>query len=87
MKELQPRDPQPRQEAREVSRAPVQGASARHAGAAPAQVLRLQRLAGNRATVRTLARWSPHPDKEKKGVWLPDSAAAEFNRFNPPKNQ
>jgi hypothetical protein len=46
----------------------------------------LQRAAGNRATARTLARWSKHPDPEKKGVMVPDQVAEEFVRFNPPKN-
>jgi hypothetical protein len=49
--------------------------------------LTLQRLAGNRATAQTLSRWSPHPDKDKKGVYVPDGVAAEFLRFNPPKNE
>jgi hypothetical protein len=53
----------------------------------PAHALTLQRLAGNRATARTLARWAAHPDPEKKGVIVPDVVAAEFVRFNPPKNQ
>jgi hypothetical protein len=52
----------------------------------PAQALALQRAAGNRATGRALARWMAHPDKNKKGVLLPDSAGAEYLRFNPPKN-
>lgn len=47
----------------------------------------LQRSVGNRAAARTLARWTAHPDKEKKGQFLPDSAAADYNRFNPPKNE
>ena len=54
--------------------------------ASPAQALALQRLAGNRATTATLARWTAHPDPAKKGVMVPDSVAAEFLRFNPPKN-
>jgi hypothetical protein len=52
----------------------------------PAQALALQRLAGNRATTATLARWAAHPDPAKKGVMVPDSVAAEFVRFNPPQN-
>ncbi|HEY5141894.1 MAG TPA: hypothetical protein VII98_00160 [Solirubrobacteraceae bacterium] len=60
------------------------------AAAAPrnsaAHVLRLQRLAGNRATARMLARWTRHPDADKKGVVVPDVVAEEFDRFNPPKN-
>ena len=63
------------------------GASARHAGPSPAQALSLQRMAGNRAAARTLARWTAHPDQDKKGVVLPDVVAQEFVRFNPPKNQ
>lgn len=49
--------------------------------------LALQRSAGNRAAARTLARWAKHPDAEKKGVMVPDIVAAEFMRFNPPKNE
>jgi hypothetical protein len=52
----------------------------------PAQALALQRAIGNRAAARTLARWAAHPDKDKKGQFLTDSAAAEYMRFNPPKN-
>ena len=55
---------------------------AARAGAA----LALQRAAGNRAATRVLARWTKHPDAEKKGVVVPDVVAAEYNRFNPPKN-
>jgi hypothetical protein len=51
-----------------------------------AQALALQRLAGNRATAATLARWAAHPDPAKKGQMVPDVVAAEFLRFNPPKN-
>jgi len=53
---------------------------------AAAQALMLQRLAGNRITSRVLARWIKHPDPEQKGVMVPDVVAAEFVRFNPPKN-
>jgi hypothetical protein len=69
--------------------APVRpmGAPARGAGPTPAEALALQRAAGNRATARTLARWSKHPDPDKKGVLLPDVVAEEYLRFNPPKNQ
>ena len=63
------------------------GAPARTLGPTPAEALSLQRAAGNRALARTLARWSKHPDPDKKGVLLPDVAAAEYLRFNPPKNQ
>lgn len=52
-----------------------------------AAALALQRTAGNRAATRVLARWVKHPDPEKKGVVVPDVAAAEYNRFNPPKNE
>jgi hypothetical protein len=49
-----------------------------------ARALALQRAAGNRATVRTLARWAAHPDKDKKGVMMTDEAADGYNRLNPP---
>jgi hypothetical protein len=69
--------------------APVRpvGAPARGGAATPAEALFLQRVAGNRATARTLARWTKHPDPDKKGVLLPDVVAEEYLRFNPPKNQ
>jgi hypothetical protein len=51
-----------------------------------ARALALQRLAGNRATASTLARWAAHPDPSKKGVIVPDVVATDFTRFNPPKN-
>jgi len=54
---------------------------------AATQAATLQRLAGNRATSRVLARWIKHPDQEKKGVMVPDVVADEFVRFNPPKNE
>jgi hypothetical protein len=57
------------------------------AGPTPTQALDLQRSVGNRAAARQLARWAAHPDKDKKGQFLPDSAAADYNRFNPPKNE
>jgi hypothetical protein len=53
----------------------------------PALALALQRTAGNRATRRALARWTKHPDATKKGIVVPDVVAAEFTRFNPPKNE
>jgi len=59
-------------------------APVRTAGPSPAEAIALQRSAGNRATARMLARWSAHPDKEKKGILLTDAAVGEFNRFNPP---
>jgi hypothetical protein len=52
-----------------------------------ARALALQRQVGNRVTSRILARWIKHPDPEKKGVMVPDVVAAEFVRFNPPKNE
>ncbi|HEY1517918.1 MAG TPA: hypothetical protein VGF91_15950 [Solirubrobacteraceae bacterium] len=53
----------------------------------PTQALALQRMAGNRATSQILARWTAHPDSAKKGALVPDVVAAEYLRFNPPKNQ
>lgn len=52
-----------------------------------AAAIALQRAAGNRAATRVLARWTKHPDQEKKGVMVPDVVAAEYTRFNPPKNE
>ena len=52
-----------------------------------ARALALQRSAGNKAAGRMLARWAVHPDKEQKGVMVPDSSAAEYTHFNPPKNE
>jgi hypothetical protein len=65
--------------------------AARPAPSAPrsgpvARALALQRLAGNRAAARVLARWTAHPDAEKKGVMVPDAAAEDYTRFNPPQN-
>jgi hypothetical protein len=68
-----------------LSRAP--GASARGRGVTPAAALALQRLAGNRVTGRVLARWTKHPDPEKKGMMVPDVVAEELLRFNPPQNK
>jgi hypothetical protein len=59
-------------------------APGRSGGQLPAQALALQRTVGNRATARVLSRWVAHPDKDKKGVLMPDEMAAEFVRFNPP---
>jgi hypothetical protein len=53
----------------------------------PAAALALQRATGNRATGRVLARWAKHPDAKKKGIVVPDSVAAEYAYFNPPKNE
>jgi hypothetical protein len=55
---------------------------ARHPATAGA--LALQRAVGNRAAVQALQRWAAHPDKDKKGVLMPDEMAAELSRFNPP---
>jgi hypothetical protein len=55
---------------------------ARHPATAGA--IALQRAVGNRAATQVLARWAAHPDKDKKGVLMPDEMAAEFSRFNPP---
>jgi hypothetical protein len=71
---------QQREGAPSTPRPPVAGQ------ASPAQALALQRLAGNRATTATLARWAAHPDPSKKGVMLPDVVAADYLRFNPPQN-
>jgi hypothetical protein len=49
-----------------------------------AGALALQRAVGNRAATQLLQRWAAHPDKDKKGVFMPDAMAAEFTRFNPP---
>jgi hypothetical protein len=51
---------------------------------APAAALALQRSIGNRATTQVLQRWAAHPDKDKKGVLMPDAMAGEYQRFNPP---
>jgi hypothetical protein len=63
------------------------GKPARRVAPSPGQVFALQRLAGNRASTRMLARWTAHPDKAKKGAMLPDSVAAELLRFSPPQNK
>jgi hypothetical protein len=55
---------------------------ARHPATAGA--IALQRAVGNRAATQVLQRWAAHPDKDKKGVLMPDEMAAQFNRFNPP---
>jgi hypothetical protein len=57
-------------------------ALARHPATAGA--IALQRAVGNRAATQVLQRWAAHPDKDKKGVLMPDAMAAEFSRFNPP---
>lgn len=55
---------------------------ARHPATAGA--LALQRAVGNRAATQVLQRWAAHPDKDKKGVLMPDAMASELDRFNPP---
>ena len=57
------------------------------AAGVPGLVLALQRTAGNRAARGALARWTKHPDATKKGIVVPDVVAAEYTRFNPPKNE
>lgn len=70
------------------SRAPgtAGGPAAGSARTLPERAQALQRLAGNRAAARILARWVKHPDPEKKGVMVPDVAAEDYERFNPPQN-
>jgi hypothetical protein len=75
-----------RVEAKE-SRPAAERTAARAVGPIAAQALALQRSAGNRVARRVLSRWTKHPDKEKKGVMVPDSVAAEYDHFNPPKNE
>lgn len=70
--------PSPKPASSPRSAAPV----ARHPATAGA--LALQRAVGNRAATQVLQRWAAHPDKDKKGVLMPDAMASEFNRFNPP---
>jgi hypothetical protein len=31
--------------------------------------------------------WRKHPDASKKGVMVPDVAAEDFERFNPPQSK
>jgi hypothetical protein len=76
---------------RTCSQAPDSASSSRVRGEAPgrqspavASALALQRAVGNRAATKVLQRWAAHPDKDKKGVFMPDAMAAEFTRFNPP---
>jgi len=61
-------------------------ATARGAATLPNAALALQRAVGNRAAAGVLARWTKHPDDKQKGVMVPDVAAAEYTRANPPKN-
>jgi hypothetical protein len=76
------RDPQAPEPA-----APSAARTAARPATKAARALALQRSAGNRATGRVLARWTKHPDAEQKGVMVPDVSAAEYGRFNPPKNE
>ena len=62
----------------------VRRETATHQSPTVAGALALQRAVGNRAATQVLQRWAAHPDKDKKGVFMPDAMAAEFNRFNPP---
>jgi hypothetical protein len=72
--------------ARGPSPTPAAAIPVRGPSPTPAEALQLQRTAGNRAASRALARWTKHPDPEKKGVIVPDVVAEQFERFNPPKN-
>jgi hypothetical protein len=67
--------------------APTPAAAGPRQAPSLARARALQRSAGNRAAGRVLARWIKHPDPEQKGVMVPDSAAEDFERFNPPKNE
>jgi len=60
------------------------GRSPRRRGPSPAAALALQRAIGNRAATSVLARWAAHPDKDKKGQFMTDGMAADWNKFNPP---
>jgi hypothetical protein len=66
------------------SQAPARRETAARQSPAVAGAIALQRAVGNRAATQVLQRWAAHPDKDKKGVFMPDAIAAEFNRFNPP---
>jgi hypothetical protein len=87
MKEAVGRTEQKKPSAPTVARTPAQGAPARTGGPSPARAIALQRAVGNRAAARMLARWIKHPDPEQKGVMVADVTAAEYTRFNPPKNE
>jgi hypothetical protein len=83
-----PESERDRQAARPAPRtAPEAGRRPAPANPVLARAQALQRAAGNRAAGRVLSRWIKHPDPEQKGVMVPDSSAAEFTRFNPPKNE
>jgi hypothetical protein len=86
MREVVKMDETP-QRPRPPAPAPAAPTPARSPGPTAAQALLLQRSIGNRAAGRALARWSKHPDPEKKGVIVPDVVAEQYLRFNPPKNQ
>jgi hypothetical protein len=66
---------------------PARATPARTPRSPATAVLALQRSAGNRAAGRVLARYVKHPDKEKKGIMVPDVSAKEYDYFNPPKNE
>jgi hypothetical protein len=68
-------------------RAPAPAAPERRPAGPAAAALALQRSAGNRVAGRMLARWQAHPDKEQKGVTVPDSVFDAYTHFNPPKNE
>lgn len=74
-------------ERRSAKRPPSADGPARSPSPTAVRALALQRTIGNRATGRILARWIKHPDEEEKGVMITDSGAAEYLRFNPPKNE
>jgi hypothetical protein len=76
--------PEPSREPPGPAAVRAQSSPARSARPTPTQALALQRTAGNRAATRVLSRWAAHPDKDKKGVLLPEAMAAEFVKFNPP---
>lgn len=78
---------EPARRTRDQAPAPPGGQPLGQRTPTPATALALQRAVGNRAATRALTGWVPHPDQTKKGVLLPDNAAAQYARFNPPKNQ
>jgi hypothetical protein len=67
----------------ETTPAPATRPSPTRAPVVATRAQALQRTMGNRA----LARWAAHPDKDKKGQFMPDVVAADFTKFNPPKNE
>jgi hypothetical protein len=78
---------EPERSAGTPARAPAVGRRLPAPRSGAAAAIALQRTVGNRAAARVLARWTKHPDPEKKGVMVPDVVASEYNRFNPPKNE